>query len=150
MEYTLVLRGRKLMQRSTHSKYSLNRINVKKRQEICRNVQELRFKYSHFNLTNIFQNSRKKGKKEKKLSFRSSLSEVFYKKGVLKNFAKFTGKQCARLARASFFNEVAGLRPAILLKIRLWHRCFSATFARFFRRPFFKEHIWWLLLYRKP
>ena len=44
-------------------------------------------------LTDNFQNPRKKGKKrEKKLSF-SSLPEVFYKKGVLKTFAKFAGKQ---------------------------------------------------------
>ena len=33
--------------------------------------------------------------------------EVFYKKGVLNNFVKFTGKQqCQSL----FFNKVAGLR----------------------------------------
>ena len=35
---------------------------------------------------------------------------VFCKKGVLRNFAKFTGKHlCQRL----FFNKVAGLRPEI-------------------------------------
>ena len=33
--------------------------------------------------------------------------EVFYKKGVLKNFAKFTGKH---LCQSLFFNKVAGLR----------------------------------------
>ena len=52
----------------------------------------------------------------KKRSFplcRSSLPEVLRKKGVLKNSAKFTGKHpCQGL----FFNEVAGLRPATLLK----------------------------------
>ena len=38
-------------------------------------------------------------------SYRSSRPEVFCKKGVLKNFAKFTGKHlCQRL----FFNKVAG------------------------------------------
>ena len=41
--------------------------------------------------------------------------EVFYKTGVLKNFAKFAGKQLSE----SSFNKVAGLRPAILLKKRL-------------------------------
>ena len=39
---------------------------------------------------------------------RSSRLEVFCKKGVLRNLAKFTGKY---------------LRPATLLKKRLWHRC---------------------------
>ena len=36
-----------------------------------------------------------------------------------------------------FFNKVAGLRPAILLKRRLWHRCFPMNFAKFLRTPFF-------------
>ena len=47
---------------------------------------------------------------------RSSCPEVFCKKGVLGNFAKFTGKH---LCQSLFFNKVAGLRPAILLKKRL-------------------------------
>ena len=34
--------------------------------------------------------------------------EVFYKKGVLRNFAKFTGKH---LYQSLFFNKVAGLSP---------------------------------------
>ena len=38
------------------------------------------------------------------------------KKGVLRNFAKFTGKPpCQSL----FFNKVAGVTPATLLKRRL-------------------------------
>ena len=44
--------------------------------------------------------------------------EVFCKKGVLKNFAKFTGKQ---LCQSLFFNKVAGLR----------HCCFPVNFAKF-------------------
>ena len=39
--------------------------------------------------------------------------EVFYKKCILKNFAKFTGKH---LCQSLFFNKVAGLGPATLLK----------------------------------
>ena len=42
--------------------------------------------------------------------------EVFYKKGALKNFLKFTGKH---LCRSIFSNKVAGLRPDTLLKKRL-------------------------------
>ena len=64
---------------------------------------------------------------------RSSCPEVFCKKGVLTNFAKFTGKHlCQRL----FFNKVAGLRPSTLLKKRLWHRCFPVNLAKFLRTPF--------------
>ena len=42
-----------------------------------------------------------------KPSSRSSRTEVFCKKGVLRNFAKFTGKH---LCQSLFFNKVAGLR----------------------------------------
>ena len=44
------------------------------------------------------------------------LPEVFYKKGVLKHVAKFTGKHSSW---SFFFNKVAGLSPATLLKKRL-------------------------------
>ena len=46
----------------------------------------------------------------------------------------------------SLFNKVAGLRPAALLKERLWRRCFPASFAKFLGLPFYTEHLWWLLL----
>ena len=42
----------------------------------------------------------------------SFIAEVTFKKGVLRNFTKFTGKPCQGL----FFNKVAGLRPGNLLK----------------------------------
>ena len=76
-------------------------------------------------------------------TLRSSRPEVFCKKGVLGNFAKFTGKH---LCQSLFFNKVAGLRPATLLKKVLWHRCFPVNFAKFLRTPFIIEHLWWLLL----
>ena len=65
------------------------------------------------------------------------------KKGVLRNFTKFTGKH---LCQSLFFNKVAGLRPATLLKKRLWHRCFPVNFVKFLRTPSFIERLWWLLL----
>ena len=49
---------------------------------------------------------------------RSSRPEAFCKKGVLKNFTKLTGKH---LRQSLFLKKVAGLRPATLLKKRLWH-----------------------------
>ena len=42
------------------------------------------------------------------LDFQKQPTEVFYKKGVLKKFVKFTGKL---LCWSLFFNKVAGLRP---------------------------------------
>ena len=47
--------------------------------------------------------------------FRNSHQRCFVKNVALKNFAKFTGKH---LCRSCFFNKVADLRPATLLKIR--------------------------------
>ena len=76
-------------------------------------------------------------------NIRSSSPEVFCRKGVPKNFEKFTGKY---LRQSLFFNKFAGLRPATLLKKRLWHRCFLVFFVKFLRTSFFKEHLWWLLL----
>ena len=89
---------------------------------------------------------------------RSSRPEVFHKKGVLRNFAKFTGKH---LSQSLFLNKFAGLIPSLkntcqrlllhctdttLLKKRLWHRCFPVNFAKFLRTPFFTEQLRWVLL----
>ena len=49
--------------------------------------------------------------------------------------------------RESHFNKVAGLRRATLLKKRLWYRCLPVSFTKFLRRPFFIDHLWWLLLW---
>ena len=68
---------------------------------------------------------------------RSSCLKVFCKKGVYRNFAKFTGKQ---LCQSRFFNNVT------LLKKRLCYRCFPVNFAKFPRTPFLTEHLLWLLL----
>ena len=53
---------------------------------------------------------------------------VFFKKGVVKNFAKF------------LLNKVPGLHVT-LLKRRLRHRCFSVNFAKFLRTLFFTERL---------
>ena len=75
--------------------------------------------------------------------FRNSRPEMFCKKGVLRNFAKFIGKH---LCQSLFFNKVADFRPATLLKNRLWHRCFPVNLTKFLRTLFLTKHTWWLLL----
>ena len=67
---------------------------------------------------------------------------MFCKKGVLKTFAKFTGKH---LRWSLFFHKVADLSPATLLIERLWDRCFPANFANFLKTSTFIQHFWWLL-----
>ena len=65
------------------------------------------------------------------------------KKGVLRNFTKFTGKH---LCQSLFFNKVAGLSPATLLKKRPWHRFFPVNFAKFLRTYFLQNTSGRLLL----
>ena len=67
-------------------------------------------------------------------NFRSNFShhKCSMKKGVLRNFAKFN------LCLSLFFNKVAGLRSASLLKKKLWHTCFPVNFAKFLRTHFYR------------
>ena len=67
---------------------------------------------------------------------RSSHRRCSVKKGVFRNFAKFTGKH---LCQSFFFDKVAVLRPASLLKKRLWHRCFLVNFTEFLRTSFLQN-----------
>ena len=57
------------------------------------------------------------------LCLQKQLSEVFYKKGVLRNFVKLIGKH---LCQSIFFNKTAGL-----VSKRPWHRCFPVNSAKF-------------------
>ena len=67
---------------------------------------------------------------------KSSYQRCSMKKGVLRNFTKFTVKY---LCQSLFFNRVVGLRPVNLLKKRLKHRCFPVNFAKFLRIPFLQD-----------
>ena len=71
-------------------------------------------------------------------AFGISRQEVVYKKGILRNFSKFTGKH--------LYQSLFCMRPATLLKKRLWHRCFPVNFAKFLRTLFLTERLRWLLL----
>ena len=74
---------------------------------------------------------------------RSSHRRCSIKKAVLKNFTKFTGKH---LRQSLFFNKVAALRPATLLKRKSWHRRFTVNFAKFLRTLFLQNTSGRLLL----
>ena len=59
------------------------------------------------------------------------------KKGVLKNSTKFIGKHlCGSLS----LNQVAGLRPATLLK-KIPTQVFSCEFCEIFKNTYFVEHL---------
>ena len=82
-----------------------------------------------FSLIHIFPY--KNGIVDSVLIHRSSCSDVFCKKDVLKNFAKFTGRHLCQS----------------LFLINSW--CFPVNFAKFLRTPLFTENLWWLLLYTR-
>ena len=68
---------------------------------------------------------------------RSSRLEMFFKIGVLKRFANFTGKH---LHGILFLKKLQadGLQ---LHKKRLQYRCFPVKFVKFLRKPFLTEHL---------
>ena len=79
----------------------------------------------------------------------TSLVSVKKKSFCLINWA-FPGPcgpiSCSKVAKIFFAYEGLCLRPATLLKKRLWHRCFPVDFGKFLRAPFLIEHLRWLLL----
>ena len=68
---------------------------------------------------------------------RSSHRRCSLRKGVLRNFTKFTRKH---LGQNLFFNKVT-----TLLKKILWRKCFPVNFAIFLRAPFSQNTSGWLL-----
>ena len=64
---------------------------------------------------------------------RSSRSEVFYKKGVLRNFAKFSGKH---LCQSLFLIKVAGLSCNFIKKETV-AQVFSCEFCEFYKNTFY-------------
>ena len=63
--------------------------------------------------------------------YRSSNLRCFVRKGVLRNFAKFTGKH---LCQSLFFKK------------ETLAQVLSCEFCEIFKSTFFTEHLWWLLL----
>ena len=88
------------------------------------------YDFKHKIYHNIYQNLAKDFTFRTLLNVRSGRLEVFCKKDVLRNFAKFTGKH---LRQSLSFNKVAGLRPATLLKKRLRLRYLPVDFPKFLR-----------------
>ena len=68
------------------------------------------------------------------LSLSLSLSEVFCEKGVLRNFAKFTGKH---LSQGLFFTKSCRSQACNFIKKESPAQMFSCGFCEFLRTPFF-------------
>ena len=70
---------------------------------------------------------------QRQISLQKQPPEVFRKKGVLSNFAKFKGKH---LYQSPCLNKVAG---SSFWKERLWHRYYHVNFVKFLRTPFLQN-----------
>ena len=51
-------------------------------------------------------------------------------------FLKISQNSQGNISQTLFFNKIADLRSATLLKKRFWCRCFPVNFAKFLRTPF--------------
>ena len=74
-------------------------------------------------------------------SDRSCRPDVFYKEDFSENFDKLTRKHAD-----SPFQNFVGLKPATVLKKRLWHKRFRVNFPKFSRTSSFIEQLFWLFL----
>ena len=70
------------------------------------------------------------------LNLRSSHQRFSVRKGVFRNFAKFTGKH---LFQSLYFNNVASLN---FIKIEILAQVFSCDFCEISKKSFFTEPIW--------
>ena len=80
---------------------------------------------------------------QKITKMRRSRSQMFFKIVVLKNFANFTGKHLCWSLFLIMLQDKA-------CKEETQTQVFSCIFAKYFRTPFFTEHLWWLLLKNIP
>ena len=69
-----------------------------------------------------------------RLFSRTRRSEMFFKIGIPKNFAKFTGKH---LRHFLFFNKVARPQVCIFIKKEILAQVFSYEFCEIFKNNFF-------------
>ena len=75
--------------------------------------------------------------------YRSSRLKMYFRVGVLKNFAMFIEKHlCWRLS----LDKYAGLKVCNFIKKRLQHSFFRVKYETFLRTSFFTEHVRLLLL----
>ena len=111
--------------------------------ENCPNRSRNNFVFGYFSrsdISTIFMNKSFQILQQTKVNFfvydylnRSSRPDVFYKKGVLRNFTKFTRK---RLCQSLFFSKAAGLTPATLFKKETLVQGFSCEFCEISKNIF--------------
>ena len=119
------------MMRSSHQRYSIKKLFLKILQYLQKNTcVEVSFSCKYCEVLSICKRLLLEHHQDHRA--RSSRPGVFCKKGVLRNFAKFTGKH---LCWSLFFNKVPRLRPATLLKKAL-AQVFSCEFLEISKNTF--------------
>ena len=80
-----------------------------------------------------------KEKNVRKSHIQKQPPEVLYKKGVLRNFTKFTGKH---LYQSLFFNELQARPGTGDSGTETLEQVFSCEFCEISENTFFTEHLW--------
>ena len=73
------------------------------------------------------------------INFRSSYQRCFIIKGVLRNFAKFTGKH---LCQSLFLSKVTRRQACNFIKKETMVQMFCYEFCKISKNAFFTEHLW--------
>ena len=84
-------------------------------------------------------------------NFRKKLMNGFYLEAVVQRCSvKKVFREISQNSQKNTCVRVSfSIKLQVLLKKKLWHRCFPVNFAKFLRAPFITEHLWWLLLFIK-
>ena len=135
-----------LRQTSAYKSQCILRINVYSSESFFLLIGNSAIRFSYWN-----DNS-----KDKNFKGQKQPPEVSVRKGLLRNFTKFTGKHlyqslfCSLLIRPKVWlncqKRNVKFVSATLLKERLWHRCFPVNFVKFLRPPFLQNTSGRLLL----
>ena len=76
----------------------------------------------------------------------NTAAQEFIEVVVCRCFSEYVFLKVFENSQENTCAKAIALRPATLLKNRLWHRCFPANLAKFLKTPFIFKHLWWLLL----
>ena len=117
---------------------------------IGREPESLREPGNQHNEHAVFVHSKKPNKRMRVIGhIFDTLAKVVYEEAVVQRCSLKKVYKILQISQANACLRVSFLikLPRILLKKRLWHRCFPVNFAKFLRTAFFIEHFWWLLLF---
>ena len=106
----------------------------------CRNSRNKRIRKKQVVFNNVNVTFLMESTSHGWIIFQNSLYQnteaVVQRCSVKKVFLEVSLNSQENTCNSLFFNKVAGLRPATLIKKRLWFMCFPVNFAKFLRTTF--------------